>query len=769
MLIRDNLISRWSNFLDNGDMLVYLLSEVERVDIHESYLEIYCRAEKHTRECWANHYNTSLPQLKKTGDSRTIKVVINFLSPYVFNFKMGFDVSNDIERTPMISEQFNCQNVRLNINDGKENITINSGVLKIKINKKIFNLDICDSNDRFVTKQIPHNLSGGNADSPGYDHIPLAILEDKKTGELSVCESYVIDYDEHFYGLGERGSGLDLKGQSIELWPYDTVGNHTPRMYKCIPFFMSSKGYGIYLNTSFPTRFDIGSWSFISYTMYAKTDHLDYFFIYGPKFKEILSRYTDITGKPQLPPKWSFGLWMSRCSYRSQKEVLDIAHRLREERIPCDVIHIDFWHKLDFIFTEDFPDPSAMVKALNEDGFKLSLWQHPYLIKGTKIYEEAMEKGYLAKDGSGKPFGEIGIIDLSNPEAVQWYKNVLRKLLEMGASVIKTDFGEAADEKAYYRNIKGEAMHNLFPLLYNKAVFEITEEVKGKGNGIIWARSAYAGSQRYPLHWSGDTTANFYHLQTVLRSGLQFGLSGFVFWSHDIGGFLYEPSPKLYIRWAQFGLFCSHSRCHGTTPREPWHYGEEALRIFRKYDELRYSLIPYIYSQAYICVEKSLPMVRALVLEYQDDRNVYHIDDEYLFGENILVAPILNENDERNIYIPEGIWYDFWNNKEYTGKQWIKYIAPLDIMPIFVRKGSIIPMQEVTQYVKEGLPKKIKLAVWPDKDMKAKIIDTDGTINIEGRLEGDKLIISIDDTSHDFELELHGEKNSQVSLIRTGK
>ncbi|MEM0100917.1 MAG: alpha-glucosidase domain-containing protein, partial [Candidatus Methanomethyliaceae archaeon] len=245
---------------------------------------------------------------KSIEESKTVKVFITFVDPYIFNLKMGFDIDSSIEMTPMISKDFKPKDVEIIVEDREEDILISSGVLKLKITKKPFNISIYDSKDKFITQEIPYNLTGGPRGKPSYDHIPLAIIEDKNTGELSVCESYVIDYDEHFYGLGERGSKIDLKGQNIELWPYDTVGNHTPRMYKCVPFFMSSKGYGIYLNTSFPTRFDMGAWSFISYTIYAKTDHLDYFFIYGPRFKEILSRYTEITGKPKLPPKWSFGL-----------------------------------------------------------------------------------------------------------------------------------------------------------------------------------------------------------------------------------------------------------------------------------------------------------------------------------------------------------------------------------------------------------------------------------------------------------------------------
>lgn len=586
------------------------------------------------------------------------------------------------------------------------------------------------------------------------------------TGKFSACDSFIIDYDEHFYGFGERGSKLDAKGLDIPLWVYDCVGNHTPRSYKGIPFFMSSKGYGIYVNTAAPTRFNMGEWSFISYTMYTLANSLDYFFIYGPEFKDILPEYMNITGIPQLPPKWSFGLWMSKCTYNSQDEVLKIAGKLRANKVPCDVINIDLWHNYDFIFKKEFPDPAGMVERLDADGFKLSLWQHPYLIKGTKIYEEAEKKGLLSKNTENKSFGDIGIVDFTNPEAVTWYKNVIRKLLDIGVAVIKVDFGEAADENALYYGISQDEIHNIYPLLYNKALFEITEEVRGKGNGIIWARSAYAGSQRYPLHWSGDTTANFPQLQTVLRAGLQLGLSGFVFWSHDIGGFLYQPTLELYIRWAQFGLFCSHSRCHGTTPREPWNFGEEIFRIFKKYNELRYSMLPYIYTQARKCVDSCMPMVRALVLDYQNDNTVYTIDDEYMFGESILIAPILNERNTRSIYLPEGNWYDFWTQECYSGNRWIRYEASLDIMPMFMKKGSIIPFQNVTQHVKDGLPEHLKLLVWPDSLMKTQIIEKDIIINIRGEYEEGRLLITVDDTSRNYDIQVIGEDPSDVIFKR---
>jgi len=767
MLLKDNLMNDWINFLDNGDMAAYIIKEVEAAEKGKGYLRLTCRAEETVRKCWANYYNTSLPQLIGTGNSLKVQVIIQFINSRVFNVKMGFSIKPGINRTPMIADDFIYEDVKCEISDSADRLIVETDALKLVINKNCFDFAVYDSGGELVTRHAPYDLSAGNGDGPSCDSIPTAVLKNLHTGKLSVCDSYIIDYDEHFYGFGERGSSLDAKGLDIPVWAYDCVGNHTPRMYKGIPFFMSSKGYGIYVNTSAPTRFDMGQWSFVSYTMYALADSLDYFFIYGPEFKSILPEYTRITGRPQLPPKWSFGLWMSKCSYGSQDEVLDIAKKLRENRIPCDVINIDLWHNYDFIFTKDFPDPRSMVEKLDGSGFKLSLWQHPYLIKGTKIYEEAEQKRYLALDGENKPYGDIGIIDLTNTDAVEWYKSIIKGLLDIGASVIKVDFGEAADENALYKGISQEEIHNLYPLLYNKALFEITEKVYGKGNGVIWARSAYAGSQRYPLHWSGDTTAHFPHLQTVLRSGLQFGLSGFVFWSHDIGGFLNTPAPGLYIRWAQFGLFCSHSRCHGTTPREPWCFGKETLGIFRKYDELRYSMLPYIYTQAKKCMDSSLPMVRALVLDYQGDKNVYGIDDEYMFGESILIAPILSENNRRSIYLPKGIWYDFWTQECLSGNQWIRYEASLDIMPMFIKKGSIIPFQNVEQYVKNGVPGNIKLLVWPDRLMETQIIDENTIISINGLFENGNLILSINDESRNYDIQVIGDTpGSIVKKIR---
>jgi alpha-D-xyloside xylohydrolase len=356
-----------------------------------------------------------------------------------------------------------------------------------------------------------------------------------------------------------------------------------------------------------------------------------------------------------------------------------VARDLRAHAIPCDVIHIDTdWYERDWecdlrFGPTKFPDPAGMISALRTQGFRVCLWQWPNMLVGSALYNEARDGGYLAKRSNGHAYtypgfmADAGFIDYSNPAAVAWIQDKFRALFRQGAACIKADFGEGAPPDAVYHGVPRESMHNLYPLLYNQAVFAVTEEFWGEGQGIIWGRSAWAGSQRYPVHWSGDGIARYEDLPCVLRSALNFGLSGFPFYSHDIGGFSGLPSPDVYVRWAQFGLFSSHARAHGTPPREPWVYGAEAERIFRQYDNLRYRLLPYIYSEAVECGRSSLPMLRALALDFQDDPTALAIDDQYLFGPSILVAPILDERNRRAVYLPPGQWIDYWSKQTLDG------------------------------------------------------------------------------------------------------
>lgn len=555
----------------------------------------------------------------------------------------------------------------------------------------------------------------------GFESFPCAIGYDPDSDQYFWTDAIELAYDEHFYGFGEKFGPLDKLGQEVLLWHTDSLSASSAKSYKGIPFFMSTAGYGIYLNTSAKCRFLMGSYHYKAYQMICHDTELDYFFIFGPEMKRILKRYTDITGKTPMLPKWSFGTWMSKNSYRTQEELLSVAHKMREKRIPCDVIHLDVgWFEHDWMCDyefskERFQDPKAMNEELDELGYRLSVWQLPYFKKDNKLYPEAKRQNLFAQ----RPDGEVstpeadGVLDLSNPQTVDWYQGKLKQLLDRGVSVIKVDFGESTEEEAVYHNgMSGRHMHNLYPLLYNRTAFEVTESETGEG--IIWARSAWAGSQRYPLHWGGDSGSDFHGMYHSLRGGLSFGLSGFVFWSHDVGGYYGDTETDVYVRWAQMGMFSSHMRMHGTSSREPWMFGEAAEKIFLYYARLRYRLLPHIWHQAQECIAGSIPMMSPLLLEFTDDRNTWQLDDQYMFGHCLLVAPVFSRRPTRKVYLPQGPrWYDFWTDENISGGQWLEKDVPLDIMPLYVRGGSLLETGSVLNYTGEKEIDRLEFHYYP--------------------------------------------------------
>ncbi|HEX2741364.1 MAG TPA: TIM-barrel domain-containing protein, partial [Rubrobacter sp.] len=419
------------------------------------------------------------------------------------------------------------------------------------------------------------------------------------------------------------------------------------------------------------------------------------FFFFGSP-KEILSEYTALTGRSPVPPLWTFGLWMGRQTYSSEKEARDVAKKLRQERIPSDVIHLDTgWsevpHRCDFEFsTSRFENPETMLADLEKDGFRVSLWQLPYFNPKNRLHREATEKDLVILTASGEPPVDDAIIDLSKPEAEIWYREKLARLLEMGVGIFTADFGEAAPLSGMYASKKGGFHeHNLYPLRYNMAVAGATEEVTG--NGATFARSAWAGSQRYPLHWGGDAENSDGGMLGTLRGGLSLGLCGFSFWSHFIGGFPYASPEDLYKRWLAFGVLSSHSRCHGRPPTEPWEYGEEFTDDFRRTVEMRYRMMPYIYAQAAHASRQGYPMLRTLFFEYPDDRTSWLVEDEYLFGTDLLVAPLFEEARSREVYLPPGLWTDYQSGETYEGARW--HHVPAGEVPVvmLVRDGTAIP------------------------------------------------------------------------------
>lgn len=541
------------------------------------------------------------------------------------------------------------------------------------------------------------------------DAFALAYVEKKGKADRMTC-SFYSNTDASFYGTGERFTKMDLSGKTFQLRNQDGQGVNNRRTYKNIPFYISSENYGVFTHTSTFAKFSLADHSTRSAQIMVEDSVLDLFVFAGNTPAEIIKSYHQITGFPSLPPLWSYGVWMSRMTYFSADEVNEICDRLRAEKYPTDVIHLDTgWFETDWLCEwkfnkERFPDPKAFVQKLKKNGYRVSLWQLPYISYNAAQYEEANANDYISKSErkiSGSSNFSVqdyaGTIDFTYDKATKWYKGLLKELLDLGVTCIKADFGEDIHLDAEYHSMTPAKLHNLYPLLYQKAAYEITKEVTG--NGIIWARAGWAGCHRYPLHWGGDSACSWDGLAGSLRGGLHIGLSGFAFWSHDVPGFHGVPDfmnsvipDDLYLRWTQFGVFSSHIRYHGTSKREPWHFPNIAPLI-RKWWNLRYQLIPYIVEQAKKSVTEGLPLLRALVFHHPEDKTCRHIDDQYYFGDSFLVAPVMNFEGKRDIYLPKGEWINFFNGKEYFGERWLRnIITPLDEMPVFVRKGSVIPV-----------------------------------------------------------------------------
>lgn len=520
--------------------------------------------------------------------------------------------------------------------------------------------------------------------------------------QTQVFYSLRLRHDEQIYGMGEKFGALNKRGQRLMIWNTNAMGVTRALSYKNIPFFMSSAGYGVFTNTGAPLVAHFGDQSHIDVSVHVQDRLLDSYFIIGDSFKAILAGYADLTGKPALPPLWSFGLWASDTRYRQQADIEHLADRLRAENIPADVIHIDsdtapMQLGGDVALPpERFPDVRGMIAHLRARGLRASIMQLPYLMPTSAMYSVGVESEYFARRQDGTPnildglFGKGALVDFSNPSAAAWFVQKIDTLLDAGFSAIALSGGDSTPIDAHYWNASGATMRNLYTLYFARAIYERLRT--RTGDGLLWSRAVFAGSQRYPVVWSGYAVARWDDLAASLRGGLSMMMSGFAFWGTDIGGFDGEIAPALYIRWAQAALFASHVRWFSRAPREPWALGDEVLRIFRQYAQLRYQLMPYIWSMASRCAETGLPLMRPLILEYPDDPTCAHIDDQWLFGDWLLIAPILDESSRRKVYLPRGLWVDYWTRERHAGGAWIAVEAALDVLPIYIRAGAIIPM-----------------------------------------------------------------------------
>jgi alpha-D-xyloside xylohydrolase len=518
------------------------------------------------------------------------------------------------------------------------------------------------------------------------------------------------------YGSGERFTRLDLSGQTIDLWQCDALGVTSNRAYKNVPFFVTTAGWGVFFNHSSAMTAWVGSRSACDLQIAAEDGFLDYWLFAGT-VAEVIGQYTRVTGRAAIPPPWTFGWWQSKISYASAAETLEIARRLRAERLPADVIHLDThwftanWY-CDLEFDrERFPDPAAYLAELRGLGFRVSLWQLPYIPEGSAFFAELLAVDGFVRNVDGSLFdqklcftpgftGRVGVIDFTNPRAVSVYQCHLARLFALGAAVIKTDFGEEAPhEGVRWHAGEPHQQHNLYPLLYNRAAAEASAEATGAS--LVWGRSAWAGSQRYPLQWGGDNSPNWHNLVPQFTGGLSLGLCGFSFWSQDIGGFLRDTNDHLLVRWMQAGMFVSHSRIHGTGPRELYKFQPRTVAICRDLLNLRYRLLPWLLGQARIAAATGLPMMRALVLDHQDDPNTWRIADQWRFGYDLLVAPVCDAGDRRRVYLPAGSWYDWWSGKPVAGARWIEVEAPLERIPLWLAAGAVVAMGAIKQSVEE--------------------------------------------------------------------
>ena len=576
-------------------------------------------------------------------------------------------------------------------------ISYSSAYGTIEIQKYPWRIIIKDAKGKILT-QTRHIIDN---DSSQVKLLPFSFIKRGSDNSRSVNPVLTLAPGERIYGCGESFTSLNKVGQKVHLSVTDPQGPETDGQYKPVPFFFSNRGYGIFMHTSAPVTCDFGA-SYIGADRLFMADEMVDFFVFFGEPKDILNEYTDITGKSPMLPLWSFGTWMSRITYFSQEEGLDIAKQLRAHKIPSDVIHFDTgWFGVDWqcdyeFAKERFKDPVGMLKQLSKDGFHTCLWQLPYFTPKNRFFPEIIEQGLHVVNATGGMPVEDAILDFSNPKTVSWYQSKIEGLMKQGVSTIKCDFGEAAPYNGFYHSGKGGIYeHNLYPLRYNKALFEVVER-NHPGEGIIWARSAWAGSQRYALHWGGDAATNNIGMLGDLRGGLSFGLSGFSFWSHDMGGFVTASPEDIYRRWLPFGFLSSHTRAHGAPPTEPWLISKSFTDAFRACAEMKYKLMPYVYAQAKDCSERGLPMVRALLVEFPQDPGAWLVEDEYMFGSQMLVAPLMESGNERTVYLPKGKWIDYQSGKIYEGGYQTIQAGKIPAV-ILVRDGSLIPHAPLAQ------------------------------------------------------------------------
>jgi alpha-D-xyloside xylohydrolase len=706
----------------------------------------------------------------RTASGEPVFAAIDVCSDPVLRLRVSAAPVEDRSTLMVVKDRWDP--VPFDVEDGEGEVAVSTPSLRLSIGKSPWRVRLLDGVGReLFAEEREDRRSFGTS----YVTFPLGFVSGE--GPTRTVGAFRLAPDEEFYGFGEKFGPLGKRGRAIRCFNRGS-GTWTEGEHKNVPFLVSSRGYGAFFNSSRPMLFDMGAKSNAAWAFAVADGLLDVFFIRGPSFKDIISGYTEITGRPELPPDWVFGIWMSRYTYRSREEVEEVASRLRAEGLPCDVIKIDtgWFHKpgrgsaidYDMEWNEEaWPGPEEFTARLREEGFRVCLFVDPYVMAESPKAREARRLGFLVRRpdgtehswdmGQGCPVVQF---DLTSPDCRVWYKKQLKILLDQGVSTFFCDWGVDTPVDCVYAGMDGLEYNNVCGLLYNKTVHEAVREHSG-GPTATWGVSGYAGIQRYPATYGGDSRSTFRDMANVLRGALSAAMSGISFYGCDIGGYGHakqgSPDETLYIRYLQHGFFLPLAQFHGMGPREPWAYGERATRVYKEYAELRYRLLPYIRSQAYLSCLTGVPMLRPMVLEFQDDPNTRHLDLQYMFGEAFLVAPVFGPETARRVYLPEGTWFDYWTKEPREGSAWVEYEAPLERLPLLVRAGSIVPMGPAAQCVDEKPRGPLVLDVYPSRsDFTATLFDAGAARELRGRPESDRLTVSVGGVAGECHVLIHG-------------
>ncbi|MCB2411917.1 alpha-xylosidase [Demequina sp. TTPB684] len=564
-----------------------------------------------------------------------------------------------------------------------------------------------------------------------------------------VHEQLDLGVGELIYGLGERFGPFVKNGQTVETWNADG-GTSSEQAYKSIPFYLSSEGYGVFVNQPEHVSFEVGSMAVERVQFSTAGEGLEYFVIDGPTPKDVIDRYTRLTGRPAEVPAWSYGLWLSTSFTTDYDEgtVNSFVDEMRDRGIPLSVFHFDCFWMREFNWTDlewdsrVFPDPKGMLHRLHtERDLHVCVWINPYIAQRSALFAEGKEKGYLVKRVDGSVFqwdwwvAGMALVDFTNPDAVTWFQDKLRALLSQGVDALKTDFGERVPtDVVWHDGSDPMVMHNLYTQLYNKAVFELLVEERGERDAVLFARSSTAGGQQFPVHWGGDNTSSFPSMAETLRGGLSLASSGFGYWSHDIGGFEGTPDPAVFKRWAAFGLLSSHSRLHGSDSyRVPWAFDEEAVAITAKFTQFKNTLMPYLYAASADAAAKGVSVARPMFFEFPDDPAVAYLDRQYMLGDNLLVAPVMSASGEVQFYLPRGTWTNIWTGETVPGGSWLTEVHGFETLPVYVREGAAIGIgahadRPDYDYL-DGLTVRL-YGVAPELDLTMPVVQPDGTAHV---------------------------------------